>query len=98
MTTTYFLWRNTKERRGETMLSEETVDLLKEKRCKKIKFILSLGNQDIDNIEVVVTTKGEERRETVSLDAAKIALFYDLISTHNIISHNDNIEKQGGRA
>ena len=51
------------------MLSEETVDLLKEKRCKKIKFILSLGNQDIDNIEVVVTTKGEERRETVSLDS-----------------------------
>lgn len=74
MTTTYFLWRNTKERRGETMLSEETVDLLKEKRCKKMKFILSLGNQDIDNIEVVVTTKGEERRETVSFRCGKASI------------------------
>lgn len=80
------------------MLSEETIDSLKEKRCKKIKLMLSLGNQDIENIEVVITTKGEERRETVSLDAAKTALFYDLISTHNIISHHDNIEKQGGEA
>lgn len=80
------------------MLSEETIDLLKEKRCKKMKFMLSLGNQDIESIEVVVTTNGEERREVVSLDAAKIALFYDLISAQSIISHNDNIEKQGGGA
>lgn len=86
------------ERRGEIMLSEESIDLLKEKRCKKMKFMLSLGNQDIESIEVVVTTNGEERRETVSLDATKIALFYDLFSAQNIISHNDNIEKQGGGA
>lgn len=73
------------------MLLKETVDSLKEKRRQKEVFMLSLRNRDVESIEVVVVENGKEKRETISLDAAKIALLYDLTSVQNVILHNNEV-------
>ena len=76
------------------MLSKESTDLLKRKYHEKVNFVLSLNDADTERVEIVVKENGKERREAISLNAAKIALFYDIGIMRDIILHNGNASEK----